>query len=145
MPGGGTRTFLECDHYEAGLRDAQIQAVIVSRGTFKARLTWADLHNVQVLRCEEDAPRVAYMCLAPRLAFVMFPAYRGPLPVWQGVELQAGEITFHGRGEGLHQSTQAFSVWNVIAIDLAQLDHYGGVMSCSEPVRPDASGSHADD
>ena len=29
MPGGGTRTFLEPDHYEAGLGQAQIQAVIL--------------------------------------------------------------------------------------------------------------------
>ena len=27
MPGGGTRTFLEPDHYEASLGQAQIQAV----------------------------------------------------------------------------------------------------------------------
>ena len=29
MSGGGTRTFLGADRYEAGLRDAQIEAVIV--------------------------------------------------------------------------------------------------------------------
>jgi len=55
MPGGGTRTFLEPDHYEASLRQAQIEAVIVPRGKFKARLTWAELHHLQVLRCEEDS------------------------------------------------------------------------------------------
>jgi len=32
MPGGGTRTFLEPDHYEASLRQAQIESVIVPRG-----------------------------------------------------------------------------------------------------------------
>ena len=57
MPGGGTRTFLEPDHYEASLGQAQIQAVILPRDEFSARLAWAELHHSQVLRCEGDAPR----------------------------------------------------------------------------------------
>ena len=67
MPGGGTHTFLEPDHYEAGLGQVQIQAVILPRDKFRARLTWAELHHLQVLRCEEDAPRIAYLQLAPSL------------------------------------------------------------------------------
>ena len=50
MPGGGTRTFFEPDHYEASLGQAQIEAVILSRDKFRARLTWAELHHLQVLR-----------------------------------------------------------------------------------------------
>src|SRR6202795_3220810 len=105
MPGSGTRTFLEPDHYEASLRQTQIETVIALSTEFKARLTWAELHDLQVLRCEEDFPRVAYVCLGPQLSFVAFPAHSGPLPVWGGTELRPGEIVFHGRGERLHQST----------------------------------------
>ena len=129
MPGGGTRTFLEPDHYEASLRQAQIEAVIVPRARFRARLTWAELHHLQVLRCEEDSPRVAYVQLAPGLVFVTFPADSGPLPVWRGREMQAGEIMVHSRGEQLHQSTSGPSVWNVIAMDPAQLERYGRSLS----------------
>src|SRR6516225_6359521 len=129
MPGGGTRTFLEPDHYEANLRQAQIEAVIVPRGRFKARLTWAELHHLQVLRCEEDAPRLAYLQLAPGLAFVAFPASVEPLPVWRGREMQPGDIMFHSRGERLHQSTSGPSVWNVIAMDPPQLERYGRALS----------------
>jgi AraC-like DNA-binding protein len=129
MPGGGTRTFLDADHYEASLRDAQIQAVIVSRGHFSARLTWAELHHLQVLRCEEDSSRAAYMRLAPRLAFVTFPTNSAPLPVWPGTELQAGEIMLHGRGERLHQFAPGSFVWSLIAIDPAQLEHNGRALT----------------
>ena len=45
---------------------------------------WAELHHLQVLRCEEDFPRVAYVRLGPELAFVTFPAGSEPLPVWRG-------------------------------------------------------------
>ena len=39
MPGSGTRTFLEPDHYEASLRQAQIEILIALSSKFKARLT----------------------------------------------------------------------------------------------------------
>jgi hypothetical protein len=81
MPGGGTRTFLEPDHYEASLGQSQIAAVIVPRGKFRARLTWAELYHLQVLRCEEDSPRIAYVQLAPGLTplycFQQIPSRRG--------------------------------------------------------------------
>jgi hypothetical protein len=34
MPGGGTCTFLDPDHYEAGLGQAKIAAVILPRDKF---------------------------------------------------------------------------------------------------------------
>jgi AraC-like DNA-binding protein len=129
MPGGGTRTFLEPDHYEVSLCQAQIQAVILPRDKFRARLTWAELLHLQVLRCEEDAARIAYMQLAPELAFATFSADSGPLPVLRGTEMQPGDIIFHSRGERLHQSTPGPFVWNMIAIDPAQLEHYGRALS----------------
>jgi len=129
MPGSGTRTLLETDHFEASLRQAQIDILIALSSKFKGRLTWAELHDLQVLRCEEDFPRVAYVCLGPQLSFVTFPAHSGPLPIWGGTELRPGEIVFHGRGERLHQSTPGSFVWNVIALDPLQLQKYGRALS----------------
>src|SRR6516225_3727457 len=107
MPGGGTRTFLDPDHYEASLGQAQIQAVILPRDKFRARLTWAELHHSQVLRCEEDAPRIAYVQLAPSVAFVSLSADSKASWVFCGREVQAGDIMFHSRGERLHQLRRA--------------------------------------
>jgi len=129
MPGGGTCTFFEPDHYEASLRQAQIELVTVPSGEFKARLTRAHLHDLQVLRCEEKVPRVGYLHLRQRLSFVTFSAHSGPLPVWRGAELQAGDIMFHSRGERVHQSTPGSFVWNVIAVDPEQLERYGQALS----------------
>ena len=129
MPGSGTRTFLEPDHFEASLRQAQIEILVALSPQFKARLTWAELHDLEVLRCEEDFPRVAYVCLGPQLSFVTFPANSGPVPVWGGTELRPGEIVFHGRGERLHQSTPGSFAWNVIALDPFQLEQYGRALS----------------
>jgi AraC-like DNA-binding protein len=129
MPGGGTCTFVESDRYEKSLRHARIELVILPCGEFKARLTRAELHHLQVLRCEENFPRVGYLHLAQQLSFVTFSAHSGPLPVWRGVELQADEIMFHSRGERLHQSVPRSFVWNVIAIDSERFEHYGQALS----------------
>src|SRR5437868_3039859 len=129
MPGSGTRTFLDPDHYEASLRRAQIETVITPHGKFNARLTWAELHDLQVLRCEEGFSRVAYVSLGPQLSFVTFPAPLWRLPVWRGTELRPHEIMFHSRGDRLHQSTPGPGAWNVIALDPAQLDRYGRALS----------------
>ena len=68
MPGSGTRTFLEADHYEASLRQAQIEILIALSPKFKARLTWAELHDLQVLRCEEDS--AGCLCLSGAAALL---------------------------------------------------------------------------
>jgi AraC-like DNA-binding protein len=135
MPGGGTRTFFDLDHYETSLRDAQIEAIIVSRGYFRARLTWAELHYLQILRCEEDSSSVAYVRLAPWLAFVTFPTNSAPFPVWRGVELEARDIVFHSRGERLHLLAPRSFAWSVIAIDPGQLERYSRALT-GKPVTP---------
>ncbi len=139
MPGSGMRTFLDPDYYAASLRQAQLELVITSRGEFKARLTWAELHHLQLLRCEEDFPRIAYLSLTPRLVFVAFPAPSVSMPVWRGTELQVGDIMFHSRGERLHQSTPGCSIWSLIALDPVQLDNYGRALS-GKPVIPPPEG-----
>ena len=64
-----------------------------------------------------------------RVESVGFPADSGPFPVWRGREMQPGDIMFHSRGERLHQSTSGASIWNVIAMDPAQLERYGRSLS----------------
>lgn len=129
MPGGGTRSFREAAQYEAALRKADIAAVIVHCGKFSARFTWAELHNLQVMRCEEDVPRLAYLQFGERLVFITFAARRGQTALWRGTELQAGSIIFHSPGERLHHSIAGSFVWGVIAADPAQLDYYGHALS----------------
>jgi AraC-like DNA-binding protein len=138
MPGSGTRTFLESHHYEASLRQAQIEFIITRGADFKARQIWVELHHSQLLRCEEDFPRIGYVSL-PRLACVSFPANSGPLPRWRGTELQDGDIMFHSLGERLHQTTAGASIWSLITLDPVQLDYYSRIL-LEEPLAPPAEG-----
>jgi AraC-like DNA-binding protein len=139
MPGGGTRTFPDPLGYEASLRDRLIEAVITFSGPFAARTTSAELHHVQLLRCEEDHPRVGYLSLAPQLVFVTFPILSSPPPVWRGVEIPTGDILFHSRGERLHQRTAGHSIWGMIALDPEQLEDHSRALR-GTPIAPPAAG-----
>lgn len=121
MPGGGTSTFLEPDLYEADLRSAAIESLITPLGEFNARLTWAELHHLRLLDCEEAFPRVAYLQLPTHLVIVAFP-HSGSMPIWNGIQMQAGDVMLHGRGQRLHQSTLGPSRWSVIAANPEWLD-----------------------
>ena len=79
MPGSGTRTFLEPDLYEAGLRQTHIECIITCGAGFKARQIWAELHQLQLLRCEEDLPRIGFCLVAAAACLHKFSGEFGPV------------------------------------------------------------------
>ena len=125
MPGSGTCTFFDPDDYQASLELTPLDLLLVNdRGEFTGRATSARLHHLYLFHSEEDFPRIAYISLAPALAFVGFAA-RGSRPmIWGGVELQPGEIVLHSRAERFHQRTAGASSWGLIGLAPAQLERY---------------------
>ena len=129
MPGSGTGTFIDPEDYQASLRQVRIDLLVTSQGAFKAHLTWATLHHLQLLRSEENLPRIAYLSLAPGLVFVAF-ATRPDLPMlWGGVELQTGDLIFHSRGERFHQRTTGPCSWSLVGLAPDHLEKYGEALS----------------
>ena len=138
MPGSGTRTFLDPERYEASLRCAQIEAVVTTHGAFEARLTWAELHHLRVLRCEETFARIAYLSLSSHLTFIAFPIECAQPPIWAGRPAPVGSIVVAGRAARLHQSTPGHSTWGLIALDPARLECEASSLSGRPFVLPGA-------
>ncbi len=128
MPGSGTGTFIDPDEYQEGLRQAQIDLVVTANGAFTARLTWATLHHLRLLRGEEDLPRIAYVSLRSALIFVGFAARASPPIHWGGAELRSSEIIFHGRGARFHQRTTGPSSWCLVGLSQEDLGRFGGAL-----------------
>jgi AraC-like DNA-binding protein len=128
MPGSGTSVFTDPDDYQTSLRWAQME-LLPTPGKFKARLTWAELHCLRLMRAEERLPRIAYVTLTPALIFVAFPTATDAPPVWGGVNVEAGNIMFHSRGERLHQWTRGPCLWSLIALPPKDLEDYGRALS----------------
>ena len=129
MPGSGTSTFIDPDDYQASLRQARLDLLVTGRGAFKASLTWATLHHLDLLRGEEDLPRIGYVSLATALVFVGFAGRTDPPMVWGGVELQAEDIIVHGQGERFHQRTTGPCSWSLIGLVPEYLQRYGEALS----------------
>lgn len=129
MPGSGTGTFIDPDDYQASLRQARIELLVTPRTAFNARLTWATLHRLELLRSEEDVSRVAYVSLDPALVFVGFTTRPDPMMRWGGQELQPNEIIFHSSGERFHQQTTASCSWSLVGLPPEHLERYGSALT----------------
>jgi AraC-like DNA-binding protein len=132
MPRGGSRTFVDPDDYEANMRHAEIDLVLTTPGTFRARLTWTKLHQVHLLRSDEELSRIAYVSLDPESVIVAFPIRPDPPPVWAGVEVQASDIVLYSGGARFHQRTDGRCLWSLIAMAPKHLEDYYRALTGSE-------------
>jgi AraC-like DNA-binding protein len=124
MVASGTAVFTNPDDYRAVIDDATLDLVLTGPGDFKARLTWLKLDHLNIFRDRENLPRIAYLSLAPTRTFVSFPLISSPQPVWNGVELQLGDIVLHSRGERGHQWTTGTSHWALLSLPPGELTYY---------------------
>jgi hypothetical protein len=102
MAKGGTLTFGDADAYAAGFGDAHIILTITGAGAFEARVTQLKLNHLEVYRCYENLPRIAYLSLPPDRIFLWFPISATAL-VADGLDLRNGDLILHGRGVSTHQ------------------------------------------
>ncbi len=63
MPLGAVGRFADASDYQENLREMAVELVITRPGAFDARLTWAKLPHMSLLRAEEALPRIAYIVL----------------------------------------------------------------------------------
>src|ERR1700677_1799598 len=101
MPDGGSTIFTDAYGYQANLQDI-LDLLVLQPREFRARLTWADLPNLQLLRVRETSGRVGYMTLPDDRVFVTFPTGKDSALVYGSVTLRFGDIMFHCLGERRH-------------------------------------------
>jgi AraC-like DNA-binding protein len=136
MPAVGTSVFTDADAYEVGFSGGAIQLVLTRRGQFTARLTRAALRNLELLDSQESLPRIAWIAPAGERVCVAFPARFDPPAMWNGVELQPGEIVLQGRGARGHQRTSGTSHWAYIWLGPEHLARYGKALTGHDLVAP---------
>jgi AraC-like DNA-binding protein len=129
MSANGTATFTNPNDYQAGIGDANVNLVVTGGGDFKARLTWLNLRDLHVLRCDEKLPRVAHISLAPARVFVSFPSGTGPPSTYGGVELRLGDFVLHSRGERAHHWTRGENQWGLMSLPPEQLAACGSALT----------------
>jgi AraC-like DNA-binding protein len=124
MAASGTAVFTDPADYRAGIDDANLDFVLTGRGDFRARLTWLKLRGLHLLRGREGVPRIAYVSMAPARAAFSFSVAADTQSVWNGVEVQFGDIVLHSGGERAHQWTLGASHWGLVSLRPGQLAYY---------------------
>ena len=122
----GTTTFTDPEDVRLIVPGVSINLVLTAPCNFKFRLTWVDICRLRLARCEESAPRVAFVALAPGPVFISFPIRDDPPPIWSGVEMRRGDIILHGCGDRFYQRTSGAGRWGLISLapkDLVDLSH----------------------
>lgn len=128
MIGCGTKTFTDPDDFSRH-PIASISVVLTGSSDFKARLTWVNLRCLSLSRVQENVPRVAFIGFAPGAIVVSFPTSHHPPVIWNGVEMQPGEIVLHGHADRIHQRTSGASRWGFISLSPKVLTYYSRVLA----------------
>jgi AraC-like DNA-binding protein len=120
MAEGVTLTFSNPDGYAAAFSGARVNLTITGAGDFAARLTRINLQHLEVYRCHESLPRIAYISLPADRIILSVPASSLSC-IYGGFALRNGNILFHSRGERLHQCSNGAVDWGLISLSAEQL------------------------
>jgi len=138
MAENGTLTFSDPDGYAAGFGDARVALTITGAGDFKARLTRLKLKDLNIYRCYESLPRIAYISLPPEQMFLSFPVGAESL-ISDGFALRSDDIVLHGRGERTHQRSNGACQWGLISLSPEQFASCGKALTGHAIAPPCAS------
>jgi AraC-like DNA-binding protein len=127
MAEGHSLTFSDPDRYAAAFGNAgiKLKLTITGAGDFKAKLTRLKLKYLEVYRCSESLPRIAYISLPPERIFLSVPVGTAS-PIFGGLALRNGDVAFHARGECVHQRSSGGCQWGLISLSADELE------SCSK-------------
>lgn len=132
MKRSGIAKFTDPGDYQANIHGAGFDIVFDCQIKFEARLTWAKLGQLCLLGCEEKLPRVAHISLASDQALVAFQMGHDPWQIWNGIELQSGDIIFLSRGESAHQRITGQSQWGSVSLSPENLAACGKALTGDE-------------
>jgi len=127
MPAGGSSIYTDAEGYQDSLRGT-IDLLVERPREFHARLTWAELPRLRLVRARESSARLAYVTLPVGSVSVTFTTDRGSTLICDGNEVRFGDILFHGSGDRLHQRTTGPTRWGSILLTPATLVAFGATI-----------------
>jgi AraC-like DNA-binding protein len=117
----GTATFTDVSDYECAFVGTRVKLTVTGGGDFEARLTRLHFRQLRVLCGCEKLPRIASISLPPSRIFLSFPTEDDAPLIWDGVELQPGDIVLHSRGERMQQRISGEGRWGLVSLPAMQL------------------------
>jgi AraC-like DNA-binding protein len=128
MSDGGTHVFGDPAGYGAALGCAHVKITITGAGNFSAQLTRLRLPCLEVFRCREALPRIAYISVPIERAILFLPI-GSIFPIVGGSSLRSRDIALHSPGQCLHQRSSGPCQWGLISLPAEQLAQCGKALN----------------
>ena len=97
MPSSAVRSFTDPDEYFAGIRNLQIDGLVVRRGEFRAESPRIDLHRLWMHRLDDDLPRIMKVTPSGTRAMIIFATRPDQPPMRvNGIETSQNQIATFG-------------------------------------------------
>jgi len=138
MAVGGTYTFSDADGYTTAFGDTRVKLTITGAGEFSARLTRLRLPRLEVNRCRESLPRIAFISLPTKRTVLSFPIGSASL-VFGGFALRNGDIVLHSRGGRMHQHSNGACQWGLVSLSAKRLADCGEALNGRPIASPHAN------
>jgi len=117
MPSSTVRAFTDPDEYFAGIRNLQIEGVVLQRGEFRATSTHINLHRLFIYRSDVSLPRIMKVTPSGTRAGIVFATDPGqPLILINGIEIADGHISRTGLDWEWYLRSSAPSAWGSMSL-----------------------------
>ena len=134
MPSSAVRTFTDPDAYFAGIRNLQIEGLVLQRGEFRAESTHIDLHRLFMYRSEENLPRIMKVKPSGKRAGIVFATDPGqPSMLINGIEIADGQISRNGVDWEWYLRSSAPCGWGSMSLAPEDLTAAGEAIIGREP------------
>jgi AraC-like DNA-binding protein len=142
MPSSAVRTFTDPDAYFGGIRNLQIDGLVVRGGEFRAKSTRIDLHRLFMCGFEENLPRVMKVTPSGRRAGILFATHPDqPTMLMNGIEISQGQIARAGLHLEWYLRSSAPCKWGTMSLTPEDLAAAGETIIGRELVPPSSARS----
>jgi len=131
--------FSDPESYADGFGDSRMKLTITAGGAFSARLTRLRLNDLNIYRCRETLPRIAFISLPPKMICLTFPIGAGSSLISDGLALRGGDIVLHVRGDRTYQRSNGARQWGLISISTEQFAHRCKALTGKSIVAPEVT------
>jgi AraC-like DNA-binding protein len=137
MPSSAVRTFFEPDAYFGGIRNLEIDGLVLRRGEFRAKSTRIDLHRLWMHRFDEDLPQIMKVTPSGARALIIFATSRDqPAMQVNGVETSQNQIAKLGLDWEWYLRSTAPCGWGTMSLAPEDLAVAGRTIIGRELVPP---------
>lgn len=122
MLSSSVRWFSEPDEFAANIRSVDADIIVNERGSYGAKVSTVDFHDLWILRLSEHLPQTIHVDgLSGTRVFITFQTQPGPPLVRRGGELPLGAIQRASVGKSYYQRTSGPTAYGCMSLPLAAM------------------------